>query len=172
VNLWNEIVNVASFMLVAAVAAVLVYGILIPAANKAPFGQDSLNRNPKLQYSGLVVLSVALDANTLFGGWVGTIGDWLNSGGAFVGSLTVGQTLTGVAGAGLLIFWTAVMVPNKLEPTNLGVPGHFVMWGVSLLVYPMVRSSIGVTGLVAIGIVLGIAAVSNAKGGSRASAYA
>lgn len=171
-NLWDEIINVASFMLIAAVAGVIVYGIIVPAMNAAPFGQDSLKRHPKLQYTGLVVLSIALDTNTLFGGWVNTAGDWLETGGAVFAGMTAGQSMAGIAGAVLLMLWTVVMLPNKVEPTNLGVIGHFIMWGVSLLAYPLTGASIGVSALIAMAIILGIAAVANLKGGARQGAFA
>lgn len=172
-NLWEQIINVASFMLLAGVAAVLVYGIIIPALNKnTKFGEDSLGRHPKLQYGGLVILSIAMDTNTLFGGWTDKLGQWLEEGGEFVAGLTAGESLTGLAAVVLTMLWFIVVFPDKWEPTTFGVVGHFVMWGISLVVYPMAAAALGWPALVAMAIILGIGVVSNVKGGGRRAAYA
>jgi hypothetical protein len=169
---WNQLRDIASFMLVAGVAAVLVYGIIIPAFNKnTKFGEDSLSRHPKIQYAGLVILSIAMDANSVFGGWTATLRDWLNQGGSFFAGMTAGQSLTGIASVVLAMIWLIVVFPDKWEPTNLGVPAHFVMWGISLVVYPMAAAAISVPLLIAMGVVLGVAIFSSVKsGGGRAYA--
>ena len=142
--------NIGLALIIFASAFFLVHGIWHPWTDNGSFASATVKHHPKLQCVSLAIVGFgavgtgAAGTGGLIGGWIATARAWILD--AATGSAEWafgGIAAFAVIVAGVLI-WIDYIVPEGLEPNGDKPAAHLVMWGVSLLLWPLMQLAFGV----------------------------
>lgn len=132
-------------VLAIALAIFIARGLFLPWQDSGTFMSATVKHNPKLQCIALAAIGYGLTGviEGTLAGWISTGRTWL------IDALTDGSSwalgsvgVLAVAATGTLI-WFDYVVPGGLEPSQSKPVGHMVMWGLSLLLYPLMVLMLG-----------------------------
>jgi hypothetical protein len=137
--------HINAAVLIIALALFLVHGLWHPWTDSGPFAAATVRHRPKLQCVCLAVIGFGLIGATggTVNGWIAQGRDWI------LGAATdsAGWAFGGIAGialaaAGVLI-WIDYIVPEGMEPNGDKPAAHLAMWGVSLMLWPLMQIVFG-----------------------------
>lgn len=137
--------NIGLALIVFASAFFLVHGIWHPWTDSGPFASATVRHHPKLQCVSLAIVGFgAVGTGGLIGGWIATARSWILDAATSSAEWAFGGIAAfAVIVAGVLI-WIDYIVPEGLEPNGDKPAAHLAMWGVSLLLWPLMQLAFGV----------------------------
>lgn len=137
--------NIGLALIIFASAFFLVHGIWHPWTDNGPFAAATVRHHPKLQCVALAIVGFgAVGTGGLIGGWIATARAWILDAATGSAEWAFGGIVAfAVIVAGVLI-WIDYIVPEGLEPNGDKPTAHLVMWGVSLLLWPLMQLAFGV----------------------------
>lgn len=137
--------NIGTTLIIFASAFFLVHGIWHPWADKGSFAAATVKHRPKLQCVALAIIGFGLV------GTGGVISDWIGQGRAWIidaATDSAGWAFGGIAAFAIVIAavlaWIDYIVPEGLEPNGDKPIEHLVMWGISLMLWPLMQLAFGV----------------------------
>lgn len=132
-------------VLVLAIAVFAAQGLWHPWQDSGRFTDATVRHHPKLQCACLTIIGYGVV------GTGGTVGAWIAEGRTWVidaASDSAGWAFGSFAALAATVFgviiWIDYMVPGGIEPDTEKPAAHLIMWGVSLMLWPLSQLAFGV----------------------------
>lgn len=143
INFVTDHIGIA--LIIFASAFFLVHGLWHPWTDNGPFVSATVRHHPKLQCVSLALIGYgAVGTGGVIGGWIDTARGWIMDAATSSAEWAFG----GIAALAVIIasvlIWIDYIVPEGLEPNSDKPIAHLIMWGFSVLLWPMMQLAFGV----------------------------